>query len=76
MKPVLPARAKPYAFAATQAFVTTGVSTFIASGAALPQWLAAWALAWILLVPLVLVMAPLIWRLLSLLCGPEVCDPR
>ena len=76
MKPILPARAKPYAFAATQAFMTTGVSTFIASGAALPRWLAAWALAWILLVPLVLVMAPFIWRLLNSLCGSEVKDPR
>ena len=46
MKPLLPSRAKPYAFAATQAFVTTGVSTCIASGAALGHWLAAWALAY------------------------------
>ena len=76
MKPILPSRAKPYVFAATQAFVTTGVSTFIASGAAMPRWLAAWALAWILLVPLVLVMAPFIWRLLNLLCDPEIGDPR
>ena len=56
--------------------MTTGVSTFIASGAALPRWLAAWALAWILLVPLVLVMAPFIWHLLNLLCDPEIGDPR
>ena len=76
MRPILPARAKPYAFAATQAFVTTGVSTFIASGGALPRWLAAWALAWILLVPLVLLMAPFLWRLLSRLCDPDIGDPR
>lgn len=76
MKPLLPARAKPYAFAATQAFVTTGVSTCIASGAALGHWLAAWALAWALLVPLVLFMAPFIWRLLNRLSAPEVGDPR
>jgi hypothetical protein len=76
MRPILPARAKPYAFAATQAFVTTGVSTFIASGAALPRWLVAWALAWILLVPLVLLMAPFLWRLLSRLCDQDIGDPR
>ena len=76
MKPLLPARAKPYAFAATQAFVTTGVSTLIASGAAPWRWLTSWALAWALLVPLVLVMAPQIWRILNRLCRPEVGDPR
>lgn len=76
MKPVLPVRAKPYAFAATQAFVTTGVSTLIASGTASLRWLVAWAMAWTLLVPLVLFMAPFIWRLLNRLSDPEVRDPR
>lgn len=76
MKPLLPARAKPYAFAATQAFVTTGVSTLIATGAAPWRWLTSWAMAWALLAPLVLVMAPQIWRVLNRLCGPEVGDKR
>ncbi len=76
MKPLLPARAKPYAFAATQAFVTTGGSTLIASGAAPWRWLTSWAMAWALLVPLVLAMAPHIWRLLNHVCGPEGRETR
>jgi hypothetical protein len=68
MKPLLPAAARPYAFAATQALVTTGVSTLIATRGVSGQWMLSWALAWVLLVPLVLIIAPLIWRLVNRLC--------
>lgn len=75
MKYILPARAKPYAFAATQALFTTGVSTFIASGAlhltSVTMWLRAWLFSWALLVPLVIFLAPLLWRLLGYVCNPE-----
>lgn len=67
----LPSRAAPYAFAAIQALVTTGVSTLIgvwSSGSfRLLTWFTAWAEAWALLLPLVLALAPLIRRLLEAL---------
>jgi membrane protein implicated in regulation of membrane protease activity len=75
MKRLLPARTKPYAFAAAQALITTGVSTFIASGAvhlsSVALWLRSWLLSWAVLVPLVVLLAPVIWRLLGFVCKPE-----
>jgi hypothetical protein len=66
---LLPSRAAPYAFAAIQALVTTGVSTLIgvwsSGGFRLLTWLATWAEAWTLLLPLVLAPAPVIRRFLE-----------
>jgi Protein of unknown function (DUF2798) len=69
MNLLLPSRAAPYAFAAIQALVTTGVSTLIGvwstGGFSVVPWLAAWAEAWTLLLPLVLLLAPFIRRMIE-----------
>ncbi|MFA5951138.1 MAG: DUF2798 domain-containing protein [Hyphomicrobium sp.] len=66
----LPHRYAPFLFSVIQAGLTTGVATAVAafqtsnlSGSSfLIQWLGSWGLAWIMMVPLVIVAAPLIQR--------------
>lgn len=67
----LPARYRPFLFAAMQCLVTTGLSTLIATasgsaGALQPaRWLSTWAIAWLALVPFVIAPAPFLEWLLS-----------
>lgn len=74
----LPVWARPYLFAAVQALVTTGLSTLIATGAN-ARWLGVWSLAWVTIVPIVLLQAPLIGRIVDQCCdagsGPTSLQP-
>lgn len=75
----LPFWARPYLFAALQALVTTGVSTYVATGAGV-WWLGVWSLSWVMIVPIVLLQAPLIMRVLDQVCedgsGPPPSGPN
>ncbi len=65
----LPARFRPYAFGVIQSGLTCAVAAAIASAAYVPSgmflshWLRSWLLAWITMVPIVLLAAPFIQRL-------------
>lgn len=62
----LPNAWRPYLFAATQASMTTGVATGVAAfqlpGGSFAGWLVAWAVSFAMVLPLVLVAAPVIRR--------------
>ena len=67
--PRLPHRYAPFLFAIAQAAVTTGLATAIATQQSTPlglmfltQWLSSWAIAWTVMVPVVLIGAPVITR--------------
>jgi hypothetical protein len=65
----LPQRYTPFLFAVVQAAVTTGLATAITAHHSAPlglvfvtHWLVSWAVAWVVMVPVVLVAAPAINR--------------
>jgi hypothetical protein len=65
----LPYRYAPFLYSVIQAGLTTAVATAIATYQStafgvlfLEQWLSAWGIAWITMLPLVMVAAPLIQR--------------
>jgi hypothetical protein len=71
MKPFLPKRAEPLAFAflvsGMMTFFVSGISTAMALGFSpgMPgKWLAAWALSWAIAFPILIFVAPLVRRLL------------
>ena len=72
--PRLPHRYAPFLFAVAQAAVTTGLATAIATQQTTPlslmfltQWLSSWAIAWTVMVPVVLIAAPVITRSIAAL---------
>jgi len=72
--PRLPNRYAPFLFALVQAAVTTGLATAIATQQTTPfglmflmQWLSSWAIAWVVMVPVVLMAAPVITRSIAAL---------
>ncbi len=74
MAPYLPLRFLPYAYGLLQALITTAVATAIAifplaqsSMDFLERWTFAWGIAWLTMVPVVLVAAPIIQRAVRLL---------
>jgi hypothetical protein len=71
----LPRRAAPFVYGLIQAAITTGVATAISavslSGRAfLSAWLPAWGLAWITMIPIVLVIAPMVQRAVMAVTDP------
>jgi len=68
----LPSRYAPVAYGIIQAAVTTGVASAIATSrvtamsvAWMADWLATWAMAWAAMLPVVVLAAPLIKRLVQ-----------
>ncbi len=66
-----------YLFAAVQSALTSSIaaaiasSNFISIGGFLEHWLQSWAVAWIVMLPVVVVAAPAILRLSELLTRPD-----
>jgi hypothetical protein len=74
MAPYLPLRFLPYAYGLLQALITTAVATAIAifplaqsSMDFFERWTFAWGIAWLTMVPVVLLAAPFIQRAVRLL---------
>lgn len=69
----LPVTWRPYLFAAIQSCLTSGFATGVAAlqlkGASLTGWLFAWGVAWVLVLPVVVVAAPFIRRLVERMTG-------
>ncbi|MBN9279610.1 MAG: DUF2798 domain-containing protein [Hyphomicrobium sp.] len=69
MAPLLPYRYAPYAYGILQAAITTAVATAIAiyplahsAMEFVERWMIAWGIAWLTMLPVVLVAAPFIQR--------------
>ena len=69
MAPLLPYRYAPYAYGILQAAITTAVATGIAiyplahsAIEFIERWMVAWGIAWLTMVPVVLLAAPIILR--------------
>lgn len=69
MAPHFPQRYAPYAYGILQAAITTAVATAIAiypivhsSMEFVERWMLAWGLAWLTMLPVVLIASPLIQR--------------
>jgi hypothetical protein len=69
MAPLLPYRYAPYAYGILQAAITTAVATGIAiyplahsAIEFIERWMVAWSVAWLTMVPVVLLAAPIIHR--------------
>lgn len=62
----LPSRYSHFAFGVIQSGLTSGIAAgiasapFIAEGKFLSNWLAAWALSWLIMLPIVILAAPII----------------
>ncbi|MFN3745812.1 MAG: DUF2798 domain-containing protein [Hyphomicrobiaceae bacterium] len=83
MAPQLPHRYAPYAYGILQAAITTAVATAIAiyplAHSALEfveRWMVAWGVAWLTMLPVVLVAAPFIQRAVMRLFEPEQSADR
>lgn len=79
----LPHRYAPFVFGIIQAGLTTAVATAIATLQTtafglrfLAYWLSAWGLAWLAMLPVVVVAAPLIQRSVGALTDSERGSPR
>lgn len=79
----LPRRYAPFVYAIIQAAITTAVATAIAtlqltglSAPFLARWAFAWWLAWITMLPVVIVCAPLIQRVVAALTTPDGMQDR
>ena len=75
--PRLPQRYAPLVFGIIQAAITTAVATAIATHQLtdfgilfLERWAFAWSLAWLTMLPIVIVFAPLIQRAVAALTTP------
>ena len=78
MAPLLPYRYAPYAYGVLQAAITTAVATAIAiyplahsAMEFIERWMLARVLAWLAMVPVVLVAAPIIQRAVIRLFEPD-----
>jgi hypothetical protein len=72
-----PRRYAHFLFASVQSALTSSIAAAIASfnliwaGGFLEHWLRSWAVAWILMLPVVIVAAPAILRLSELMTRPD-----
>ena len=73
----IPTRYAPFIYGILQSAVTTGVATGIATQQLLgfgmefaQRWLYVWAIAWLTMLPVVLLVAPLLQRAVVALTGP------
>ena len=79
--PRLPQRYAPFVFGIVQAAITTAVATAIATHQLtdfgvlfLERWAFAWSLAWLTMLPIVIVFAPLIQRAVAALTTPSTAE--
>ncbi len=77
--PRLPKRYAPFVYGIIQAAITTAVATAIATFQMLDiglqflaQWAFAWWLAWLTMLPFVIVLAPLLQRAVDALTTPNM----
>ena len=77
----LPPRFAPFVYGIIQAAITTAVATAIATHqlashgmAFVWYWLGCWALSWVSMLPIVIVVAPLIQRAVLSLTEPPMPD--
>jgi peptidoglycan/LPS O-acetylase OafA/YrhL len=78
MAPHFPQRYAPYAYGILQAAITTAVATAIAifplahsSMEFIERWMLAWGVAWLTMLPVVLVASPIIQRAVQSCCDRE-----
>jgi hypothetical protein len=75
-----PRRYAHFLFAAIQSALTSSIAAAIASfnliwvGGFLGHWLRSWAIAWIVLLPVVIVAAPAILRLSEFMTRPDAAN--
>ena len=81
--PKLPKRYAPFIYGLIQAAVTTALATAIATKQMAPPgtqilsyWLSSWVLSWITMLPVVLLVAPVIQRVVLVMTGPDTLTPR
>jgi hypothetical protein len=79
----LPQRYAPFVFGIIQAAITTAVATAIATHQLmdfglqfLARWAFAWWLAWLTMLPVVIVLAPLLQRAVDALTTPSLMRDR
>jgi hypothetical protein len=78
MAPLLPYRYAPYAYGILQAAITSAVATAIAIVPIthsllefVERWMVAWAIAWVTMLPVVLLASPFIQRAVMRLFEPD-----
>jgi peptidoglycan/LPS O-acetylase OafA/YrhL len=78
MAPHFPQRYAHFAYGVLQAALTTAVATAIAifplahsSMEFVERWMLAWAIAWVTMLPVVLLASPLIQRAVQSFCDPK-----
>ncbi len=76
-------RFAPFIFGILQAAITTGIATAVATltGSAslwdfLTRWLVAWATAWVVMLPIVILLAPIIKRTVDSLTKDDALVDR
>ena len=79
----LPQKYAPYVFGVIQAAITTAVATGIATHQLtefgllfLERWAFAWLVAWVTMLPVVVLFAPLLQRAVAALTAPHGEEPR
>jgi hypothetical protein len=73
---IIPSRSAPFVYSVIQVTMTTGVASAVATSQVIPlnaawiaDWLIAWAIVWATMLPVVIVTAPLIQRLVQAITG-------
>jgi Protein of unknown function (DUF2798) len=76
-------RFAPFIFGILQAAITTGIATAVATLTSstslwefLARWLVTWATAWVLMLPIVILLAPIIKRAVDSLTSDDVLGER
>ena len=79
----LPQKYAPYVFGVIQAAITTAIATGIATHQLtefgllfLERWAFAWLVAWVTMLPVVVLFAPLLQRAVAALTAPQGEEPR
>ena len=79
----LPQKYGPLVFGIIQAAITTAVATAIATRQltefgllVLERWAFAWVIAWLTMLPVVILFAPLLQRAVIALTGSQSAEPR
>lgn len=79
----LPQKYAPYVFGVIQAAITTAVATGVATHQLtefgvlfLERWAFAWLVAWVTMLPVVVLFAPLLQRAVAALTAPHGEEPR
>ncbi|MEO8652234.1 MAG: DUF2798 domain-containing protein [Hyphomicrobiaceae bacterium] len=83
MAPHFPQKFAPYAYGILQAALTTAVATAIAiyplahsSMEFMERWMLAWGIAWVTMLPVVLLASPIIQRAVHSFCVPDQTPDR